>query len=143
MLAVFAMTIYKSINQGKYKSSLAHTIYRDGVAFYAYLLCISIVNIVVLNSAPPELKTGLTGLHRVLHAILSERIILNIRSAASTRRALPSETAQTLDTLESDESHTLKDLQFAKPPDSGIGSSTGMPRVDITSVQSSSSYPQG
>jgi len=140
---VFAMTIYKSLNQGKYKSSaLARTIYRDGVAFYAYLLCISIVNIVVLNSAPPELKTGLTGLHRVLHAILSERIILNIRSAAGTRRvAQSSEAAQTLDTLESDESHTLKDLQFAKPPDSGIASSS-MHGMDINGIQSSG-YSQG
>jgi len=134
--SVFGMTLYKSISQGRFKSSaLARTIYRDGVAFYGYLLCVSIVNIVVLNAAPPELKTGLTGLHRVLHAILSERIILNIRSAAESKRQGSS--GPDLDTLETEESHTLKDLEFAEPRAARI--ETIMSTVDVSGIQSSSS----
>jgi len=156
---IFVMTSYKSLRNSKQNTSaVVRTVYRDGIVFYAYLLCtplpmlgmcdinltvhckgVSIVNIAVINAAPPELQTCMTGIHRVLHAVLSERIILNIRSALSTPiRPSP----QNLGSQESEESYTLQDLQFTKPP-STVFRPTTMSRIDVTGLPSSSSLRSG
>jgi len=113
---IFAMTLYKLIKDSGHRSStLARTIYRDGIVFYAYLLSISIVNIAVLNAVPPEMKTTLTGLHRTLHVLFSERIILNIRGTVGTRQPV---SGHELASLGNFQFPTLDGPHFAEPESS-------------------------
>jgi len=45
------------------------------------------MNVMILNIASSELSGILAALHRVLHAILTGRLILNIRKAAHDRKS--------------------------------------------------------
>jgi len=63
---------------------LLRTIYRDGISFYVFLQAFSLINVIVLNVSSPLLKDGFVSVHRILHALLTARILLNIRQAASS-----------------------------------------------------------
>jgi len=87
--AIVCTTFYKVLQQWRYKevsSTLVQTIYRDGISFFLLLFVVSLINIIVVRSAPDALAFMLTPLHRVLHASLTERIILNIRRAATRNK---------------------------------------------------------
>jgi len=87
--AVVITTLYKVFQQWKYReaaSNLVHTIYRDGISFFILLFAVSLLNIIVVRTAPDALAFMFTSLHRVLHASLTERIILNIRRAAERNK---------------------------------------------------------
>jgi len=77
---IFGLTLRKvmrpKITEG---SSLAFVLYRDGFLFYILLLIVSLVNIIGIHSGP---SAAFSWIHRVLHAVLSSRLILNIRKAA-------------------------------------------------------------
>lgn len=81
---VFLLTLWKA---GSYlKGSFYRELYRDSVTFYAYLFTISLINTIVFFLTASPCRGGiLTGLHRIIHAVLSGRIILNIRKAAARR----------------------------------------------------------
>jgi len=70
------------------KSSLFRTIYRDGIIVYTYLFGIALINITVINTAPILLAYSLVSFHRVLQAILTERLVINILKAAADRRKI-------------------------------------------------------
>jgi len=83
--AIVITTLYKAVLQWRYggsQSSLLKTITRDGLIFFILLISVSLLNIVIINVAPPALAFMFTSIYRVLHSLLTERIILNIRSAA-------------------------------------------------------------
>lgn len=81
---VFILTLLKVIQQRRLKdSSLFRTIYRDGIMIYAYLFGFSLINIIVLNTAQTYLEFSLASTHRVLQAILTGRLVMNIRRAAN------------------------------------------------------------
>jgi len=81
---VLFLTVLRVIKERRLNdSSLFRTIYRDGIMVYAYLLGISLINIIVLNTAPITLEFSLISFHRVLHAILTGRLVINIRRAMS------------------------------------------------------------
>jgi len=81
---ILGLTLYKIIRDWKDRGSdLAGIIYRDGIAFYVFLLVITIVTMITLNVVPDALALSLTHIHRVLHATLTGRIILNLRAASS------------------------------------------------------------
>ncbi|KAF8532562.1 hypothetical protein JB92DRAFT_2841171 [Gautieria morchelliformis] len=67
-------------------SSLVVTLYRDGVVYYIYLITVSLANILVLAKMPPPQPT-LILMQLVLHAILTARILLNLREAANKDHA--------------------------------------------------------
>jgi len=82
--AILSVTLYKVNQQRKYSainSTLMQTVYRDGITFYIYILVVSLINIIVLNVAPDALASTVTQIYRAQHAILTARIILNIRNA--------------------------------------------------------------
>jgi len=62
---------------------LSHVIHRDGILFYIYLLCLTIGNLVATIVLPIDLMAFLTPLHSVLYAVLTTRIVLNIRAVSN------------------------------------------------------------
>jgi len=85
---IFALTLIKYFQDpGTRRSFVIQTIYRDGLLFYIFILGISLINIALLKAEwfNNAYGTLLTNIHRVLHAILSTRLVLNIRKAGSRR----------------------------------------------------------
>ncbi|KAI0765101.1 hypothetical protein C8Q74DRAFT_1431025 [Fomes fomentarius] len=71
------------VGEGASKSVLFETMYRDGLFFYAIVLSISVVNVLVMLFAPPELSPAMQMPLRVIHSALCTRVLLNLRKAAS------------------------------------------------------------
>ncbi|KAF8581516.1 hypothetical protein K439DRAFT_1636073 [Ramaria rubella] len=83
---ILALTLLKGIEHFRStQSTLVSVLYRDGIMNYVYLCMLSIVNVVVLLTAPHGYSTLLTALQRVIHAVLSARILLHLREAAVIR----------------------------------------------------------
>ncbi|KAL5528269.1 hypothetical protein ACEPAF_7405 [Sanghuangporus sanghuang] len=61
------------------QSRLYTIVYRDGTVFYVYLFALSAMNVSVIVTLPTNLALILTNLERVIHAILTSRIIMNLR----------------------------------------------------------------
>jgi len=64
-------------------SILFRTIYLDGIMFYVYLSVSSLINIIVLNITQNYLNSSIVSFHRALHAILTARLVINIRRAGA------------------------------------------------------------
>ncbi|KAI0765089.1 hypothetical protein C8Q74DRAFT_1026026 [Fomes fomentarius] len=62
---------------------LIHTMYRDGSFFYAIVLAVSIMNLLMMLLAPPELISSTQMPLRVVHSALCTRVLLNLRKAAA------------------------------------------------------------
>jgi len=85
---IFVLTLIKYIQQSETRNQfIIQTIYRDGLLFYIFIFGISLINIILLQTEQLSSAYGvlLIGIHRVLHAILSCRLVLNIRKAAAQR----------------------------------------------------------
>jgi len=85
VLALVAVSAFRSYRQGN-KDKLAHVIHRDGILFYIYLLCITIVNITIMAIMPLNLQPLLSPLEGVLYSVLTTRIIFNIRNVGHRGR---------------------------------------------------------
>ncbi|KAJ8085930.1 hypothetical protein PM082_004749 [Marasmius tenuissimus] len=64
-------------------SELVKAVYRDGVIYYGYLFLISMVNVIIILTLPPDLVHLLSSFERVLHSVLVSRAVLHIRRLAS------------------------------------------------------------
>ncbi|KAH8111212.1 hypothetical protein DFH11DRAFT_1616026 [Phellopilus nigrolimitatus] len=82
---LLVLMVIKSIQRYNFHghSLLFKTVYRDGTVFYIYLLGLTVANIIVMMTLPDDLKTVLFNFERVIHAILTERILLSLRSLAN------------------------------------------------------------
>jgi len=60
-------------------SPLIVTFYRDGVLYFICLFAVSLANVVLFIVGDPQQQGYLLELQRVLHSVLSARIILNLR----------------------------------------------------------------
>jgi len=85
-LVVMDLTILVLTTWGCFKiwkenasSPLIVTFYRDGVLYFICLFAVSLANVVVFILGDPEQQGILVELQRVLHSVLSARIILNLR----------------------------------------------------------------
>jgi len=79
---ILGLTVYKGIQHFRHsRSNLVMTLYKDGVLYYSYLIVFSLVNVGVLVAAPKP-GPSLIFMQRVLHSILTARILLNLREAA-------------------------------------------------------------
>uniref|UniRef100_A0A0W0FE00 DUF6533 domain-containing protein n=1 Tax=Moniliophthora roreri TaxID=221103 RepID=A0A0W0FE00_MONRR len=67
-------------------SELLNAVYRDGVIYYAFIFLVSVINVIVIVTLPPDLVHLLSSFERVLHSILTSRAILHIRNVASRDR---------------------------------------------------------
>ncbi|KLO06093.1 hypothetical protein SCHPADRAFT_700447 [Schizopora paradoxa] len=83
---VTVLTVYKGFHQwknGMSKVPLVRTIYRDGGLYFICLFVVSLANVLLLkNEADSPYYILLFGLQRVLHAVLTSRLIINVRKAS-------------------------------------------------------------
>jgi len=63
-------------------SGLIKAVYRDGVVYYLYLFVLSFVNVVVVKTHPTQYQHLLTSMERLLHSILTSRVLLHMRAGA-------------------------------------------------------------
>lgn len=83
---ILILTIVKLFTHTRWShSSVIKVLYRDGITNYVYLFILSLCNMAVLLGAPHGYSTLLSALQRVLHAVLSGRVLLHLREA-STRK---------------------------------------------------------
>jgi len=61
---------------------LTKSVHRDGVIYYLYLFLFSTINIVIIETLPHEYHHLLASVTRVLHSMLTSRVLLHIRSQA-------------------------------------------------------------
>ncbi|KAF9500208.1 hypothetical protein BDN71DRAFT_1189847 [Pleurotus eryngii] len=69
-------------------SSVIRGAYRDGVMYYALLAISSTVNAVMISKTQSPIATMLVLPQRILHSVLSARIILRVRGDALNRKAM-------------------------------------------------------
>jgi len=84
--AVLVLTFWKGVSQWKLRknSPLITVLYRDGVIFFFCLFAISIANFFFYALSPtPVLLFLLPELQRILHSVLTARIILHLREVST------------------------------------------------------------
>ncbi|KAL0948995.1 hypothetical protein HGRIS_009094 [Hohenbuehelia grisea] len=87
---ILVMTLIKGFQHFRHgSSSFITTFFRDGVMYFAFLLAISFINVVVLLTQPREYANLLTSLQRSLHSMLSARILLHLRQDSEKSRTIP------------------------------------------------------
>ncbi|KAF5357420.1 hypothetical protein D9758_005936 [Tetrapyrgos nigripes] len=110
------------------RNPLIVTLYRDGIFYFVYTFVISLGNIIVLVAGPSELLDLLNTFQRVMHSILSTRIILHVRSADQQFRE------DNLGGTAAGATQRLSAINFAP------GKSAGSSSAGKTTNQSESSY---
>jgi len=78
IFALVVISAFRSYRQG-FNGELAHVIHKDGVLFYVYLLCFTTVNLITTIVLPLDIIDMLSPLQNILYAVLTIRIIINIR----------------------------------------------------------------
>jgi len=108
-ISVIVLTVWKGVTHWRIRGSrLMNVLYRDGIVFFVGLLLMSLANFTMyLSSHTGFAKVSLSELQRVLHAILTARIILHLRAAAAGDPLNP-----TLPSTVQDNVVTLADLDF-------------------------------
>ncbi|KAF9465487.1 hypothetical protein BDZ94DRAFT_1307090 [Collybia nuda] len=78
---VMALTIWIGIKRYLHsRSRLVKTLYQDGVSYFVY--------VIVLLACPPEYVDLLNTFQRVMHSLLSTRILLHVRDTAQAQTPL-------------------------------------------------------
>jgi len=84
---VMAFTGIKAYQHWRLGSrGLLYVIYRDGFLFYVYFVVINTASVVLFLSLKGPLASSMTSLQRILSAILSYRLLINMRKAAVNNR---------------------------------------------------------
>ncbi|KAJ7581991.1 hypothetical protein C8J56DRAFT_1028967 [Mycena floridula] len=65
------------------KNQLVYVLYRDGILYFVYQFFFHLGNVVVMIAAPPELWDLLNTIQRVMHTLLSTRVMLHVRELDS------------------------------------------------------------
>jgi len=81
ILALMLVPAIRSYRSGG-NSALAKSVYCDGINYYLFLFTLSFINILVIKVLPPEYRTVITSLARMVHSMLTSRVILHIRAQA-------------------------------------------------------------
>jgi len=63
-------------------TTLTKRVYRDGVIYYLYLFVLSSINVIIIETLPHQYQHLLASVTRVLHSVLTSRVLLYIRSQA-------------------------------------------------------------
>jgi len=82
--AVLVLTFWKGVSQWKMRknSPLIAVLYRDGVVFFFCLFAISISNFLLAILSSPIYEFLLPEVQRILHSVLTSRIILHLREVS-------------------------------------------------------------
>ncbi|EAU85186.2 hypothetical protein CC1G_06202 [Coprinopsis cinerea okayama7 len=89
MLILILIPAYKSYRMGG-SSEFVRNVYRDGILYYLYLFVLSLINIIVIVKLPFDMSTILSQFERVLHAVFTGRVVLNIHAQSRDREELAS-----------------------------------------------------
>lgn len=81
LMAIFA---YRTSRDGD-NTPFVKLIYRDGLIFYVYILCVTSINIALTLTLDGAFVALISPVQTAIHSVLTTRIILNIREAASHR----------------------------------------------------------
>jgi len=86
---VLALSLYKGLHQWRRDSTpLVHTLYRDGVVYFAVLFSITVANVIIITKMfNTPYYYILSEMQRVLHSILASHLIMNVRRVAATGMA--------------------------------------------------------
>jgi len=117
---IMTLTLWIGIKKYRHSRSILITnLYRNGILYLIGILLISAGNIVVILAGPPEFRRLFNTFQRIMHSMLSTRIMLHVR-----QMTLPKEQLTTLPTV-----------RFHKPRSSSSSSATGkMPDATIISA---------
>jgi len=81
LMVIFA---YRTSREGN-NTPLVKLIYRDGLIFYVYLFCVTSINIALTLTLDNAFVALVSPVQSAIHSVLTTRIVLNIREAASQR----------------------------------------------------------
>ncbi|PIL27811.1 hypothetical protein GSI_10965 [Ganoderma sinense ZZ0214-1] len=111
ILTVLKRYVDPEIVQGSFASVVLPTMYRDGTCFWAVVLALSILNLLMMFFAPGGLSYSVQMPLRVVHSALCNRVLLNLRRAAA---CVPSEGSE-------DSSAVLTTVVFHQQPMTNLG----------------------
>ncbi|KAI0708124.1 hypothetical protein C8T65DRAFT_650696 [Cerioporus squamosus] len=97
--------------EGLMRGRLLATMYRDGSLFFAIVLVLSTINLLVMLSTPQEMSSCMQMPLRVIHSALCTRVLLNLRRAST----------QSSDGIDTDDVDRHTVLAFERPPVSDEG----------------------
>ncbi|KAF9649434.1 hypothetical protein BDM02DRAFT_3113855 [Thelephora ganbajun] len=83
-LILMVIFTYRTSREGS-NTPLVRLICRDGLAFYVYLFCVTSINIALTLALDNEFVAMVSPVQSAIHSVLTTRIILNLREAASQR----------------------------------------------------------
>jgi len=80
---VLILTLIKGVQHHRLtnEGGFLYVLCRDGILFYVYLLGFSVINLIVVFTAPRDSAVMLAILQRVLHSCVSSRVLINLREA--------------------------------------------------------------
>jgi len=81
MLILILVPAVRSYRSGG-TNGLLKVVYCDGVVYYLYLFVLSFVNVVVVKTHSTQYQHLLTSMERLLHSILTSRVLLHMRTHA-------------------------------------------------------------
>lgn len=81
-LVLISIPAYRSYRLGG-NSQFVRSVYTDGILYYVCLFVLSALNIAVVVSMPRDLVALLSMMERVLHSVLTCRVVLHIHSMSN------------------------------------------------------------
>ncbi|KIJ32087.1 hypothetical protein M422DRAFT_783619 [Sphaerobolus stellatus SS14] len=78
--AIFILTMYKTNrwDSGR-RTPLIELFRRDGIFYYIVIVSVNLANLIIYWTAPPELKSVLSGPAQILTTLFVSRLVLNLR----------------------------------------------------------------
>ncbi|TDL18914.1 hypothetical protein BD410DRAFT_456824 [Rickenella mellea] len=136
-LVVVILTAWKGIYQWRENQSpLMKTLVKDGVFYFFWLFAVSLANAVVLKVASPVYSGLLLQVQRVLHAMLSARVLLHIRDTADDDEPISGSNPRSLSWAAAPRKSKLTDIEFASSQ-SRSGSDTMEMQISTGEIRTS------
>ncbi|TFL06115.1 hypothetical protein BDV98DRAFT_652765 [Pterulicium gracile] len=73
-------------------TTIFRTVYRDGIMYYVYIYILSLVNLIYIRTQSRALVVVLASLQRVVHSVLTTRLILGLRQEIVDYQRSPRQT---------------------------------------------------
>ncbi|KAJ3785685.1 hypothetical protein GGU10DRAFT_332919 [Lentinula aff. detonsa] len=80
-----AVLLILMLIQYRRQFSLTRVVYRDGITYYIILFLLSIINVATILLLPHDLQNLFTPPQRVIHTILTSRVVLHMRKQSGNQ----------------------------------------------------------
>lgn len=136
---VLVMTFWKGVEQWRQcKSPVISTLYRDSILIFVCLFAISTTNLMLFLLANVSVFYDLLALsQRIIHAILSARVVLHLRIAASHKKIARLTTIAFLEPSDDDPMENIHDLDLDLEEGEGEEADDGTELASTSSRSSS------